>query len=238
MSPAELTQQKNEFPGQALECYYVIMDRNIPYALLSGEASAIRTGAVPGWLSTALRGAAAGNIAVVRHPLGFQCVPVLRFRDGGVCVHVWTPTTRPAPTTTSLVHCHSWDLHSVVIRGEVHNHLVEVLESGIPTHRVFDIRSDAGVDEIRATGELVRCGTETVGAHRAGDTYAMAPGTFHRTEVPGGAATTLVLARYRPGQRDRSLGPIGTPSHRVSRRHCDTAESARVARSVIRQLAT
>jgi hypothetical protein len=208
----------------------------MPYSRLRGEVSRIGSGAAPAWLLRSLQETADVPGTVIRHPLGFLCIPVLRFADGGVCVHVWAPWVRTGRPTTSLTHCHSWDLYSVVLAGELSNRLVRVLAAEPATHRLFDIHSYPDVDEIQATGELVHCRPGAVGFHRAGEVYTMPAGTFHRTDVPGGEATTLMLACGQPGGLDRSIGAIGTPSHMVRRQHCDADEGARVALAVIRLL--
>ncbi|WP_050803432.1 MULTISPECIES: hypothetical protein [Protofrankia] len=79
------------------------------YTQLCHQVAGIRTGTVPDWLTQALMDAAATprEATVLRHPLGFLCIPVRRFEEGGVCVHVWTRQVRAARPTTSSVHCHS-----------------------------------------------------------------------------------------------------------------------------------
>ncbi|SBW22494.1 hypothetical protein FDG2_2725 [Candidatus Protofrankia californiensis] len=209
------------------------------YTQLRQQVAGIRTGTVPGWLTQALTNAVAAprDAAVLRHPLGFLCIPVIRFEEGGVCVHVWTRRVHTPRPTTSSVHCHSWDLQSLVLDGEIHNHLVRVTPTtGVPSHRVFEVHSHGDVDEIRATPQLVHCGPGTVESHRAGEVYVMPSGTFHRSEVPGGEATTLMLARNRPGHHDRSIGPIHARSHQVWRKRCDAAECGWVARTVLQLL--
>ncbi|NVI87072.1 hypothetical protein [Actinomadura sp. BRA 177] len=106
------------------------------YAQIREEIRA-GTGArtLPAWagrvLDGVLEGLAAGAppVRAVRHPLGFLCLPVERSGDLGVCLHIWTPEVRPAPSTTSPVHCHSWDLLSFVLYGTVRNVRMDVDEA-------------------------------------------------------------------------------------------------------------
>jgi len=197
---------------------------------------AIRRGAaadrVPRWALELLRGIAAGRVelAAVRHPLGFLCLPAQRRGEHGVCVHLWTPEFQPT-LTTSGVHSHSWDLTSYVLYGTLHNQRVHVAEApGAATHRIFEVRSRGGVDELHATGRLVSCEPEPAHEHGAGSVYLLPAGEFHSTVVPGSQeVATVVLGRSRPGAADLSVGPLHTRSHVITRSRCSARETARAA---------
>ncbi|MEN3309245.1 MAG: hypothetical protein V7603_5447 [Micromonosporaceae bacterium] len=180
------------------------------------------------------------DIAAVRHPLGFICLPVRRSGDEGVCVHLWSSWLPMAESTTSATHAHSWDLQSFVLFGQVHNELIEVTdEPAEPTHRVYEVHSLGDVDEIRATGRTVRHATRAVDVHRAGDAYTLRAGRFHRSVVPPGEETaTVALGRTRSGEHDLSLGPVGGRTHRVARQRCGPAETVRAARAVTERIGT
>ncbi|WP_340375606.1 hypothetical protein U5640_10980 [Streptomyces sp. SS7] len=69
------------------------------------------------------------------------------------------------------------------------------------------------------------------------ETYALPAGEFHTTVVPDGRPTaTLVLGRTLPGRADLSLGPLRAPGHRVVRRMCDAAQTARIAQAALRRI--
>ncbi len=209
------------------------------YAELVRQANLVGAGVdvFPPWLARAVRAAAEQNWSTaILHPLGFICIPLRRSPGLGVCLHVWSPAVPAARPTTSQVHCHSWDLHSVVLWGELRNHVIRLRRRGRSTHRVFDIHGHGDVDEVRATAELVRGSPGRIGNYRAGNHYAMPAGTFHATVVPGGEAATLVLARDRPGGRDRSLGDLDTSSHQVRRERCRPVDAARLAAALTRLL--
>src|SRR5258708_14211968 len=67
---------------------------------------------LPGWARSVLGEVADGRLPIdaVRHPLGFLCLPVERSGRFGVCLHLCPPEFTVASTTTSQMHCHSWDL--------------------------------------------------------------------------------------------------------------------------------
>ncbi|WP_333738156.1 hypothetical protein [Streptomyces sp. IBSBF 2806] len=186
-----------------------------------------------------LEGVASGGRALraVRHPLGFVCLPVLRDGPQGVCVHVFGPTD--PILIDRQVHSHSWELTSTVLYGELNNRRMEVTEEAArPTHRVFEVHSaPSGVDELRPTRRLVRCLPGPEQSSSRGQTYALAAGEFHTTVVPDGRPTaTLVLGRTMPGRADLSLGPLRAPGHRVVRRMCDAAQTARIAQAALRRI--
>ncbi|MGW0946868.1 hypothetical protein ACWD4O_30565 [Streptomyces sp. NPDC002623] len=176
-------------------------------------------------------------LRAVRHPLGFVCLPVLRDGAEGVCVHVFGPTD--PILIDHQVHSHSWELTSTVLYGRLSDRRMEVAEeSAQPTHRVFEVHSEpSGVDELRPTRRLVRCSPGPERTSSRGQTYALAAGEFHTTVVPDGRPTaTLVLGRTLPGRADLSLGPVRAPGHRVVRRMCDAAQTARIAQAALRRI--
>ncbi|MGW2248784.1 hypothetical protein ACWCXH_01070 [Kitasatospora sp. NPDC001660] len=199
-----------------------------------------RTSAEPGLPALVIRELeeiASGErpLNAVSHPLGFFCLPVLRQGELGVCVHVF----EPGGLRESLVHCHSWQLTSSVLYGRIGNTRMRVSDApDRPTHRLFVVESDAsGVDQLRPTARLVRCGVEARHTGARGDTYTLAAGTFHTTVVPdGGPAATLVLARTVPDGRDLMLGPVHAPARRTLRRACDPVRTAGLARSCARRI--
>ncbi|WP_240810033.1 hypothetical protein [Actinomadura sp. WMMA1423] len=211
---------------------------------------------LPAWAGRVLDGvledAAAGrpDIAAVRHPLGFLCLPLERSGDLGVCLHIWTPEVLPAPSTTSPVHCHSWDLLSFVLYGTVRNVRMEVSESSATgssatgssatgTQQVFEVVSQGDMDELRATGRTVQCAPANSTTHRTGESYTLPAGVFHSTLIEDGRdAATVALGRQTPGGGDLSLGPLDLPSHKVRRTRSDHADTVRALRRSARRIAT
>lgn len=191
------------------------------------------------WVFDVLNEIAEGrsSLGAKRHPLGFVCLPLERRGHQGVCVHVWSDSLSRATPTTSSVHAHSWDLISYVLYGSVRNEVFDVTDAPEqPTYRMFEIRSDGEVDQVRATTRLVRCEVATVEINQEGDDYAVPAGVFHATVIRGEAAT-VALGSSRPGTTDLSLGGIDTRTHWIRRQCCDRDETVSVARMVVQQLA-
>ncbi|MEW1846372.1 hypothetical protein AB0392_51170 [Nonomuraea angiospora] len=195
--------------------------------VLGGEARA--------W---ALETLSSGGLTAVRHPLGFVCLPLERDGGDGVCVHLWSDSFAHAESTTSQIHCHSWDLVSHVLYGQVRNVHAVVTDAGRDaTHRVFEVVSGADGDRISPTGRTVRHATGLVEVFGPGDTYTLAAGRFHSSVVPeGGEAATIALGRGRPGSRDLSLGPLGGGPHHVARQPLDARETDLVVRLITAHL--
>lgn len=191
-----------------------------------------------GVLAEVLNGGRA--LGAVRHPLGFVCFPVHRHGDEGVCVHLWGPRWRLETPTTSPTHCHSWDLLSWVLVGELRNQTLRVDDTGTPTHRVFEVHSGPDGDEIRATQQLVRVSVAEDTRHRAGESYRLPAGVFHQSVVPDATdmVATVALGRTTPGVVDLSLGGIHTASHHVRRQSCDEADTVRAAEAIRQALAS
>lgn len=169
-----------------------------------------------------------GGVTPVHHPLGFVCLPLERDGDEGVCLHLWSGALSHAHTTTSQIHCHSWDLVSHVLYGQVRNvHAVVRDAAGGATHRVFEVVSGGDGDHIHPTGRTVRHSTGLVEVFGTGQTYTLAAGRFHSSVIPeGGEAATIALGRGRSGSNDLSLGPLDTTGHHVARQPLDAGETA------------
>lgn len=173
----------------------------------------------------------------VRHPLGFICLPVRRGGQFGVCVHVWSRELVAAVSTTSAVHSHSWDLESRVLYGHVGNSTVRIFDDvDRATHRVFEVHSAGDVDELRATGRLVRPVAERSDTAGPGETYRLAGGLFHTTVIEGDSEAATVAIGRTVAAADLSLGPIDGVNHRIVRQRCGAEETASTARIVLRQM--
>ncbi|WP_067462677.1 hypothetical protein [Actinomadura macra] len=204
-----------------------------------GAGTAART--LPAWAARVVEDVVAGRslVPAVRHPLGFLCLPVERTGDYGVCLHIWTPEVEPVPSTTSPVHCHSWDLISFVLYGTVRNVRMNVDEGpGGAVLQVFEVVSRGDVDELRATGRSVRCSPGRSTTHGTGESYTLPAGVFHSTLIEDGRdAATVALGRQTPGTGDLSLGPLDIASHRVHRSRSDPGEAVRALRRSARRIA-
>ncbi|ROO84038.1 hypothetical protein EDD29_1550 [Actinocorallia herbida] len=197
------------------------------YAELHRLCSAGPAPEVARWAHETLTEASAGRIEGVLHPLGFLCLPVERHSGTGVCLHLWSPELPPAPSTTSLWHCHSWELLSLLLYGGLRNTLATLADG--PDLRVFRVVSAPDGDTLEATDRTVRAVPSDGGTFTRGAVYRLPAGSFHRTEVTGETAT-VALGADRTGAHDLTLGAPGLRSHRVRRRRGDPRQTARLAR--------
>lgn len=196
-----------------------------------GVYERIVQGRARAWAMEALSG---DGVRAVRHPLGFVCLPLERDGGDGVCIHLWSDSFAPARSTTSQIHCHSWDLVSHVLYGQVRNVHAVVTDAELDaTHRVFEVVSGADGDRITPTRRTVRHATRLVESFGPGDIYTLPADHFHSSVVPeGGEAATIALGRGHPGGRDLSLGPLGAGDHHVPRRPLDAEETALAVRLI------
>ncbi|WP_283135648.1 hypothetical protein [Rhizohabitans arisaemae] len=205
---------------------------------LTRAEEAIRRGTASQWTTAVLEEIVLGKrleIAAVRHPLGFLCLPIERSGEDGVCVHLWSPSLPEIEPTTSPVHAHSWDLLSHVLYGELRNNLFHIVDAPEGPYRLFEVISGADEDEIRPTERLVSCRLAGSEIHRAGDTYSLPTGRFHTTEVEG-TAVTLALGQGRPGTVDLSLGDPDVSPHRVRRLRDHPEETLVTIKMIMRWL--
>jgi hypothetical protein len=201
-----------------------------------------RPGVVPGRIVALLRDVIDGRqpVTAIRHPLGFICLPLERVDDRGICVHLWSGQIAGTQVTTSPVHSHSWDLLSQVLFGQVRNEVLHVFDApDRPLYRVFEVRSQDEIDEIRATPRLVRTELARAETTTTGHLYTLPAGEFHTTVVAAGdGAATVVLGRSRSSAADLSLGAIDTHTHQVRRQRCDLVETVQAATIVAHRLET
>lgn len=203
----------------------------IAEAMLAGRGAEV----IPGWTIKTLAEISGGRLPVtaMRHPLGFACLPMERVNDDGLCLHVWSPELSLPTLTTSAVHKHSWDLLSYILYGTLRNDLIEVTEPG--PHRLFEVHSTDGVDEIRQTPTLVDYRVTDSATYHASEVYSLAAGEFHMT-VCHGETATVAVGRGMPGLTDISLGDPDLGTHHVQRQRCTPEETAHIARLVTTRL--
>ncbi|WFE55669.1 hypothetical protein [Micromonospora sp. WMMD712] len=208
---------------------YATLERAIRSGSPDRVAELVRTT----WLDPIANGES--TLSAVRHPLGFACLPVLRDGRQGVCVHLFGERRTPVRLSVSPFHCHSWDLLSHVLYGQVGNQHVTVATGS--TYRVFDTRTTAGGDRLVPTTRTVDATAGAPEHWAAGSAYELAAGHFHASTVVGGApAATVVLGLHHPEKPDLTLGALDTPAHRLTRRLHGRAETVSLARTALDRL--
>ncbi len=167
---------------------------------------------------------------VVRHPLEFVCFPLHRSGSVGLCLHVWAQEDE---TSSPVIHAHSWDLSSYVVRGTALNQMVDIRdEAERPEYRLYAVTSVGTTDEVRPTGRHVTHTPGTWQEIRAGQIYRMAAGLFHRSGHRGLTAT-LVLGEQHEGVDNLVLGPLdGSPRPEAPRETC----APEVARALLKRV--
>lgn len=135
----------------------------------------------------------------VAHPLEFVCIPVLRSPGFGVCGHIWADGVAAA-----TVHSHSWHLDSQVVAGAVTNEIFTVTEDPRGSHQLLVVDSTGPLDRLTPSGHRVGLTPVRRKEHRAGGSYRMPAGEFHRsTPRPAGPTLTLLSAITVDGAVDQ-----------------------------------
>ena len=161
--------------------------------------------------------------------------------DGGarrVRAPVVRHASRTRATTTSQIHCHSWDLVSHVLYGQVHNVHAEVTDAARDaTHRVFEVVSAADGDRITPTARTVRQATGLVRGVRP----------RRHLHAARGVSTAAWCRRAARRPRSRSAGAVRAAAtcHWARRRsatttcpgsRCDAEETALAVRLIAAHL--
>lgn len=129
----------------------------------------------------------------------------LYIRDVGR-LHIWNSSLRYENVST--VHNHSWDLHSTIIAGKLHNTRYvhdDILGWPYHGHRLvtgFDTRH---VEDLPLT-KLYALPSEV---YLPGDTYSQYATVIHRTDAEDGTVTLMERALDVDGQAD-IYWPAGT----------------------------
>jgi hypothetical protein len=120
-----------------------------------------------------------------------------------------------------------------VFRGTIFNQTMNVHdEAKNPENRVYEVKSMGAVDEIRATGRLVRCSFDKLQEVHAGHIYRLPAGKFHRSGHHGPTAT-IVLGEHHKDRDNLVLGDIdGEPWSSTPRKLCSTEEVRHLLRGV------
>jgi hypothetical protein len=194
-----------------------------------------------GWATAVLAEIRGGSRSppAIKHPLGFICIQLYRTAGWGLCIHVWKSPMVPASLTTSPIHSHSWDLFSQVLCGRLENIEICVADaSPYPTHRILEVTSLHGTDQIRPTQRLV-CWTRTDSVYiGAGENYSLPAGTFHvsrPSEV--GLTATVLLAEDRYASPELALGRLDSCDHVIARQACPPREMQATVDVALRGLA-
>ena len=146
------------------------------------------------------------------HPNGFAVFRLGEETLGRIRLHVWPTTRRVLVDNHPRVHCHDWDLASLILAGSYSESLIELSHSVARQQRVYHFDYTAeGLDRFVETTDLVsiREGPQT---ESPPETFHYIPaGNFHITHVPSDTfAATLVM--MSPPVRDvitTLIGPAG-----------------------------
>lgn len=138
------------------------------------------------------------------HPLGFVYVPLLRTRDWTLRLHIWDAEKSPIQAP---YHCHTWDLSSYVLQGDLENQVVcAEPNTASPTLRVYRVVGRGDIDFFKWTDSTVHAELGSREQVFEEQIYRMASGIYHTTlNRAGRGLTTVALAERIPGTEELSL---------------------------------
>jgi hypothetical protein len=154
------------------------------------------------------------------HPYGFA-VFSLRSVDelGQLRLHVWPRGFRVELEGHPPIHCHDWDLASLVIGGCYEETIYDVVASSRPgAYYVMEVcRVGPQTDAFQASGQTLSIIEAKRYRYPVGESHCIPAGQFHETDIPRGAfAVTLVVTGNSRGPR-AILSPVSSLVHRYRR---------------------
>jgi hypothetical protein len=156
---------------------------------------------------------ASGYAATVvqRHPLGFR---VARLASEGITtlrLHIWPKFSQPAQPDFEI-HDHNFCLKSYVLFGELQQTVYDITDSSAANYSIYDINYDTSGSILTKSKGTV---TPTVSERtiiRAGDTYELGAGVFHRLDLDRSMCAATLVLTTQVGGIPRTLGPGDGPA--------------------------
>ena len=154
-----------------------------------------------------------------QHPLGFAHGELLRRDDTSLRLHIWDSSQRFVQEPRWLVHTHAFDLKSVVLVGQLTNHLFQWTDMiSNPDSRIYRIGYEADVSRLEATDIFGRCEPVSSEDYTMGADYGVDFGDFHTSFVPEGTFTATIARTIRRPGTPLVVGEIaGRPSYSYGR---------------------
>jgi 8-oxo-dGTP pyrophosphatase MutT (NUDIX family) len=159
-----------------------------------------------------------GPTTLYQHPYGFVVcrLEVEWFPSWQIRVHLWPGPTeilrrlRESDSAKFLVHCHGWNLKSVVCIGAFSESLYAIDESGEDSLSVYRVLSDYAVGSselVLKTGRVRQDHISQLRRDTSTGVWSIRAGQFHSTMVTEGPAVSIVAtSRIHRGQ-SMVIGP-------------------------------
>lgn len=179
-------------------------------------AESMRVGRKPHWTEDladhilSLVSDKSDEVVASRHPLGFvhcELSPYVDLPGHRLRLHIWSDATNEWIDDAGLKHDHTWGLTSLVLRGSLRDHVLEVVPDTQGDWQFMSVKYGSLEDILTPEGSHLTYRVIDTRALIAGDVYALAPGLLHETEVLTRPTVTLVLAAVSPEGSPRLLAP-------------------------------
>jgi hypothetical protein len=156
------------------------------------------------------RDGAFANTTVQRHPLGFRVARLMSEGSSSLRLHVW-PASAQSVQLGYEIHDHVFHFTSHVLFGALEQSVYNVSASKHPQYSLYDVEYDGLGSVLIKSKDGASAALSEHKILRAGETYHLGAGIFHRLDLVSPAcAATLLLTTQAMGA-PRSLGPLNGP---------------------------
>jgi hypothetical protein len=146
------------------------------------------------------------------HPEGFCSIPLGKLsQQAMIRLHLWTAHHRNA--VEWLAHSHSWDVHSMVLHGEVTNRTFDISRSELGPQRLYKAPYTANGHVLEETSVSVVARELEAYTYSAGRSYHVLHGTFHSTQIQTVPLAATLVSFTNPQENIPLV--IGPPNLRV-----------------------
>ena len=148
-------------------------------------------------------------ITVQRHPLGFRVARLMSEDSSSLRLHIWPASSQTAQRGYEI-HDHIFGFRSHVLFGMLEQTTYDVFSSDSPQYSLYNVSYDR-LGSILCKSNDVSASVRERRLLRAGETYDLAAGIFHRLDLGESSAAATLLLTTEAGGAPRSLGPLDGP---------------------------
>lgn len=139
------------------------------------------------------------------HPLGFCYCKLFEDTDWVIRIHVWPLNNTRPQSKNLLIHNHNFDLHSLIVRGQIKQiiHKVDESESAIDTDTwLMGVKymPNKAQSTLYPIHSITQPELLSVKQFSRGNIYSMLTGEYHETEVSQNESTITIALTTAPNQ--------------------------------------
>jgi len=154
------------------------------------------------------------------HPYGFAVFRLKEETDlGHVRLHIWPEGRRRAIPGHPPIHCHDWDLGSIVLGGIYKETLydVKIVKSDFSHYLIEVVPTIPSIDGFRGTELRTAVSEKTTNSYEPGEMHFIRSGAFHATNVPLHQFAATLAVTGNAFTRRAILSPLPEIKYRYER---------------------